>query len=352
MRILQLIDSLATGGAERMAVNYANALTGQVAFSGLVATRKEGALKRQLQAEVPYLFLNRKFTLDFRALFRLRQFVVQHQVTLVHAHGSSFLLAVFLKLVYPRIKIVWHDHYGNSAFLEHRKKWALQIGSLFFYRIIAVNELLKQWSLTHLFCKKVLYLPNFVLLKDNKESISLKGETGTRILCLANLRPQKNHEMLLEVAQSIQKTHPDWTFHLIGKDFEDDYSTTIHRQIVSERLQETVFVYGASPAVVSALQQSTIGILTSLSEGLPVALLEYGSFGLPVVTTAVGAIPEVIHAKNGVLVASGDTVSFIRALEKVIVDTDFRQSIGAQLKKDIHLNFTPESILKQYLEAF
>lgn len=44
MRILQLIDSLEAGGAERMAVTYANALVQEIAFSGLVATRKEGPL--------------------------------------------------------------------------------------------------------------------------------------------------------------------------------------------------------------------------------------------------------------------------------------------------------------------
>ena len=49
MRILQLIDSLDAGGAERIAVNYANSLTQKVSFSGLVTTRKEGVLKTEIQ---------------------------------------------------------------------------------------------------------------------------------------------------------------------------------------------------------------------------------------------------------------------------------------------------------------
>ena len=60
MRILQIIDSLEAGGAERMAVNYANALADKIDFSGLVATRKEGALRNQLSINVSYLFLNKK----------------------------------------------------------------------------------------------------------------------------------------------------------------------------------------------------------------------------------------------------------------------------------------------------
>ena len=60
MRIVQLIDSLEAGGAERMAVNYANVLAEQIEFSGLAATRKEGALLDQINSNVSYLFLNKK----------------------------------------------------------------------------------------------------------------------------------------------------------------------------------------------------------------------------------------------------------------------------------------------------
>lgn len=59
MRIVQIIDSLDAGGAERMAVNYANTLVGKIVFSGLIATRKEGVLKENLNPEVSYLFLKK-----------------------------------------------------------------------------------------------------------------------------------------------------------------------------------------------------------------------------------------------------------------------------------------------------
>ena len=60
MRIIQIIDSLEIGGAEKMAVNYANALYDKIEFSGLVVTRTEGNLKSQLHNSIPYLFLKKK----------------------------------------------------------------------------------------------------------------------------------------------------------------------------------------------------------------------------------------------------------------------------------------------------
>ena len=63
MRVVQMIDSLESGGAERMAVTIANELVGQVSFSGLLSTRIEGNLKSAIDKEVYYLFLNRCYVI-------------------------------------------------------------------------------------------------------------------------------------------------------------------------------------------------------------------------------------------------------------------------------------------------
>ncbi|WNH09649.1 hypothetical protein [Thalassobellus suaedae] len=66
MNVLQLIDSLHAGGAERVALNYANALVPKIETSYLCATREEGLLKESLSKDVPYIFLNKKSALDLK----------------------------------------------------------------------------------------------------------------------------------------------------------------------------------------------------------------------------------------------------------------------------------------------
>ena len=68
MRVLQLIDSLEIGGAERMAVNYANALHKRIEVSAICTTRNEGPLKELIKPEVPYFYLERKRQLDHARL--------------------------------------------------------------------------------------------------------------------------------------------------------------------------------------------------------------------------------------------------------------------------------------------
>ena len=121
MRILQIIDSLEIGGAEKMAINYANALAENIEFSGLIATRKEGYLKSQLSNKVHYLFLNRKSTIDFKAILRLRKYCKENKIDFLQAHSSSFFTAFLVKLCYFKINIIWHDHNGLSEFISKRK---------------------------------------------------------------------------------------------------------------------------------------------------------------------------------------------------------------------------------------
>lgn len=352
MRILQLIDSLDAGGAERMAVNYANALSGRVAFSGLVATRKEGPLKDQLEADVSYLFLHKKKAFDLKAVLRLRRFVRLHQVTIVHTHGSSFFIAVLLKLFVPKLKVYWHDHYGNSEFLAKRKTFFLKTCSFFFEGILSVNTKLKIWAEQKLYSKRVLFLSNFVSFEETDNAVTLlKGTEGKRIVCLANLRAQKNHLHLLAIARQVKVDFPEWTFHLVGKDFKDAYSESIKASIQKNDLEQHVYLYDSRPDVRHILSQCEIGILTSSSEGLPVALLEYGYYQKPVVATNVGEIGTVIeNGINGLLADADSTLQFYSQLALLITNSELREELGTQLKHTVDSFYTEKAVLHTYLE--
>ena len=350
-RILQLIDSLATGGAERMAVNYANALLEQTGFAALVASRKEGPLKEQVHSGVAYLFLNKKRTIDLASVLQLRRFIKEHRIEYIHAHSSSYFLAVLIKLVYPGIKIIWHDHYGNSEFLKQRAKAALKPASYLFRGIISVNSKLVVWAKKELHCENIIYLPNFVYFQDNYEQETfLRGVAGKRIVCLANLREQKNHFMLLELAERLRDYDSEWTFHLVGKDFQDEYSQKIKERIAQKKLEQQVFILGAKNDIPAILAQTEIGILTSKSEGLPVALLEYAYCQQAVICTDVGEIGQVIQQfENGVLVSSINTEAFYRALIQVIENNELRNQYKTKLHQHILQNYTPTAVLNKYL---
>jgi glycosyltransferase involved in cell wall biosynthesis len=351
MRIIQIIDSLEAGGAERMAVNYANALSTKIEFSGLVATRKEGVLFHQINSDVSYFFLNKKKAIDFSAIFKLHSFVIKNKVTHIQAHSTSFFLAFLLKLMRPSLQLIWHDHYGDSEFLDKRPTNALKMTLPFFNGIIAVNQKLKVWAEQKIKFKNTVYLPNFPSEEKNSNAQTvLKGVSGKRIVCLANLREQKDHFLVLKIARILQKTHPEWTFHLIGKDFDDIYSKKIKDSIAAFALEKNVFLYGTQQDIENILNQSTIGILTSQSEGLPVALLEYGWYQKPVVVTNVGEIAALVkNGENGFIVAAQQECLFYDALVELIENEVLQQEFGKALYTMINAIYSKKVVMEQYL---
>ena len=351
MRIVQIIDSLEVGGAERMAVNYANALSKEISFSGLVTTRKEGSLKSEINANVNYFFLNKKHTLDLKAIFTLKKYCKSHKVDYVHAHGTSYFSALFLKMCLISIKIIWHEHYGARIDEKLIQNKTLFIASKFFSGIIVVNHALKEWCFSVLKFKKVIYIPNFILANKSENGITiLKGKEDLRILCLANLKIPKNHNLLIRVAKRIKETHLDCTFHLVGKDFDDAYSRKIKEDIISNCLEETVYIYGIKEDTNYIIKQATIAILTSESEGLPVALLEYGMQKKPVVVTNVGEIPLIIQdGVNGLIVPSDDDELFYNSLIRLVENPKLRDELGEKLYETVIKNNSEQEVIKKYL---
>jgi glycosyltransferase involved in cell wall biosynthesis len=239
-----------------------------------------------------------------------------------------------------------------SEFLNSREALILKFASIFFNGIIVVNNQLKTWASKELFCKEVIYIANFTQPAiDDIPITKLSGTAGKRILCLANLRPQKNHAMLLDVAVRLKATNPDWTFHLVGKDFNDEYSRTLHQSIIDRQLENYVFLYGSRKDINPIIDQCEIAILTSKSEGLPVALLEFGLCKKPVVVTAVGEIPLIIESgSNGFILMPNDDVGFYEAIVKLIDDNSLRIKLGDALFETIRKNNTSGTIMSIYLD--
>ena len=336
-----------------MAVTYANALVGQVEGSYLCCTRMEGMLKESLMAEVEYLFLNKKSSLDLKAILKLRNFIKSRQIEIVHAHSTSFFLAGCLKFTGLKFKLVWHDHYGESELLKERDFKVLRIFSHLFSGIISVNTKLKEWAEQHLECKKVVEIKNFIpeITSEINSGIKLKGrEDEFKIICVANLRPQKDHLNSISAFESLKADLPI-SLHLIGEDPETQASNSILSFIKDSPLMENIYYYGAQSEILSLLQQADLGILSSRSEGLPVALLEYGMAGLPVVCTNVGKCAEVL-GQNGRIVEANDPKALADGILFYMENKEKMKLDAENFRVSVIENYSQQAVIKNIVEFY
>ncbi len=356
MKVLQLIDSLSVGGAERVAVNLANGLAEAGVQSYLCATRQEGDLLQSLRKDVDYLFLNRKGKIGISSISSLIRYCQVNRIDLIHAHSTSLLLGFVVSCFYS-VKLVWHNHYGNSVNIDKFDLWVYRILHRKVSYSLFVTADLFQWGVGRLGLTggNAVYLPNYpdIQCQLSNQDIPLDLVDGKFIVSLANLRKEKDHLTLIKAFGQLSVEFDDWFLVLIGRDFEDDCSTEINDLIKNMGLKNRVIKLGVRRDVLNLLKRCHIGVVSSKWEGLPVSLLEYGFAGLPVVSTSVGEIPEVLgHGAYGTLVPPEDSKSLADGLRLLMSSHFLREESGRSFCRHIEENYSKESVIRQLLVIY
>ncbi|WP_010231899.1 glycosyltransferase [Gillisia marina] len=353
MKVLQLIDSLRLGGAEKMSVSYANALAKRVDGSYLCSTRLEGSLKEELDRRINYLFLNKKSSLDKNAIFKLKNFIKKNNIDIVQAHGGSYFIACLVKMVWPNFKLVWHIHNGASEKMNLFELNILKFLSRFFDGIISVNITLSNWAEENLNCKHIIDLPNFVLNNSSTAigDLILKGDRDAfKIICVANLRPEKDYSNLIKAFNEFA-INKNVSLHIIGNDIDSSYSKKILKELENSEFTNKMFYYGSRTNVSLVLKQANLGVISSRSEGLPVALLEYGSAGLYVVSTDVGECKNVIK-NNGIVVNKEDPISLSKAFNTYYSNIELAKTDALKFHNDINENYSPSAVVSKLISFY
>jgi glycosyltransferase involved in cell wall biosynthesis len=114
-------------------------------------------------------------------------------------------------------------------------------------------------------------------------------------------------------------------------------------------IQKQVQLLGARSEIPELLNTLDIFVLPSLSEGLPMSILEAMACGLPVVATRVGGIPEVVlDGQTGILVSSQDVPQFASALETLVQQKSIRENLGSQGRQRVVEHFSRQRMVQEY----
>jgi glycosyltransferase involved in cell wall biosynthesis len=351
--VCHLIETLLHGGAE--AAVHGLALGSRAAgYEVVVCCFVPGPVVEQLERDgirVEALNLRRPSVLSvvpfvryvWRSFAGLQRVLTTRRVTLIHAHlPDSIMWAVILGAL-RGIPVVATYHgpqvmpMGRGR-LDPRnalRRAAYRLAHRACARTIAVSEAIRD-LLSHDYGfarERTVLIPNPVntaRFASQPPDASLRrtlGLDGCRVLtCVGRLVPGKGQRYLVEAFASLRDKYRDVQLVLVGDGPE---RAALERQVQEHGLADRVLLLGGRNDVPALLALSTIFVLPTFTEGLPIAVVEAMAAAAPVVVTAIpGNIEVVGDERHGKLVPPGDAAALATAIASLLDDPAGAREMG------------------------
>lgn len=181
-----------------------------------------------------------------------------------------------------------------------------------------------------------ILVQNFPYFADEKNTGGIP-----RILCVASLYAIKNHEGLLDACGQLARSETPFHLDLVGKD-DDGRWPELKRRAESHGIADQVTFHGVADhgAIAEKLRAADLAILTSHSEGIPVALMEAMATGTPVLGPRVTGLPELVtEGVSGWLADPARPVEFARTMARVFADRKVLNAVRRPARATVEAKF-------------
>jgi glycosyltransferase involved in cell wall biosynthesis len=299
-----------------------------------------------------------KNPVSFLRLWRFARFLRREEVDIVQTHFRDSNIAGIIssklaggrRIISTRRNIgYWHNGL-EIPILRFLKRWVT--------RFVANSECarIQASKIERIRPENIEVIYNFVNLemfkKDNgREADKLKESLGASngrpiVTMVANLRPVKAVDVFLKSARLVLDRVPGINFIVAGEGEERKRLEDICRRL---KLDSSVKLIGSVSDVIPLLRASDMGVLSSNSESLSNAIIEYMAAGLPVICTDVGGNSELVQdGLNGFLVPFGDPGKLADAIVRLVNNPDLRLKMGKESIKRVELLFDFARTMKDY----
>jgi glycosyltransferase involved in cell wall biosynthesis len=357
-RIAQLIESDGPGGAEQVVADLAVELQKSGAQSIVfLPARGEGWLARQLTGTgvlVEYFDLNTPISpscaRSLATAFRRQRIEV--------AHSHEFSMAVYgawasrLAGVHHVITMHGSRYYAGRL----RRRLALRAAIASSHRIVAVSHRLADHMSRDLRVRRsrIDMIRNGVR-RARAHHTTLRDELELRpddrlLIAVGNLYPVKGHRYLIDAVALLADRHPTLHVAIAGR---GDLDTAITTRAGGLGVSRNIHLLGLRSDIPAVLAAADVFALPSLSEGLPLALLEAMFAGCPIVASDVGEVGAALgHGDAGVLVEPGNSRALAAAIDGVLSNTTRARELGERARSRAIADYDVSHMVCRYRSIY
>jgi glycosyltransferase involved in cell wall biosynthesis len=282
----------------------------------------------------------------------LRYLIILPQCEIVHIH-ISWSTSAFRKFPFFicakifRKKVIIHLHSGDDMIVKAKFQFLYRNLFLNADHTILLAESIKNKLIDHYRFKKVSVVYN-PCPEKNKETEKVKNND---ILFAGTLYHIKGYSDLIEAFSLIAKKLPEWKIVFAGNGEIEEAKQLAKKFHIENQVIFKGWVLAEEKDIL--FKESSFLCLPSYTEGFPMAVLDAWAYGLPVITTPVGGLPDVLkHGENALVFEPGDINSLASNLVLLIENEKLRKKLSGESIKLSKNEFNLQNIAKQLDELY
>lgn len=361
MKIIEIVTSLASGGAERFVVDLSNELSknNEVVLIILKNDAKSnyGFYRKEVLDRIKYINLGFDDGRKLSYLWKVYKIIKKENPQIVHLHSVTQYCAIAVLLLHNKIKFFQTVHndikrIGNILYYKLAFRIFGKLGWMKFITISKTNHV----DMCNYYpkCENVLIYngrcpqQKTELFTTVQAEVNLLKKTENTIVFIhvARCAEQKNQKLLIDSFNRLIKKQVDAILLIIGDNFDSKEGKVLQAEACSD-----IHFLGVRSNIFDYLLCSDIFVLSSIYEGMPISLIEAMQAGVAILSTPVcGVIDVVKSGVNGVISSGFDECSFYRAMQDIA--TNKNKYLSAAKTKEFVGSFSIKETALQYIKWF
>lgn len=332
MKILLFIDHLSGfGGAQRVIVNVANKMNSKGNEVIFVLTGNSSKCVYHLDSNVKILLVqeeNSEGVSRIKKIKKIRQIVKKMNPDVVISFLTMVNIVTILSTIGTRVPVIISER-NDPVQCSKTEKCLSKVFYRFSDCVVVQTKDIKN-KISSFYKKRIDIIEN-PLVDHNYEKTDYS--ITKKVVAVGRLNKQKNYYLLLNAFREVLKEYPDYKLDIYGA---GDELEALQQKCMKEGLSNSVCFKGNEKNIIEKETRYDFYVMSSDFEGMPNALAEALSVGLPCISTNCdggGAAALICNNKNGVLVPKGDVGAMTNAMKAYIVDPSFAKRMGENAKE-------------------
>jgi glycosyltransferase involved in cell wall biosynthesis len=344
-RVIHLCVGLEMGGMEGVLVEFARHFDRRRFDLQFISLTTRGSAADDIERlGCPVVALHQRGGLRSALPLRLAGLFTHYRADLIHTHNTKALLYGVPAARLAGVRNVVHTRHGQRNGATARQTLLFNFAARYADHIVSVSS-----DSTRLAARQGLGAEKLVTIHNGIDLARFAGigpHAFGPAMFVGRLSPEKDVPTLLNAAAIVAAEEKTFRLHIAG---EGPIMNDLQRLAADLGLRDRAVFLGRTRNVAAAMAGASLFVLSSLTEGVSLALLEAMAMGLPAVATRVGGNVEVIvDGDTGLLVPPQSPQGLAAAMLKIYRDPGLARAMGQAGRQRVEANFDAKRMVARY----